>query len=139
MNITPTKEDYIRAIFVLHESRKQVGITSIADKLGLSKSTVSERIRELVKDGWVIAEPYGQVALTKEGVNTGKKLTFKHRVIEVFLYQTLELPKESVHAEAEQLEHAFSDDVIKKLAKFLGNPQKDPHGSSISEVADWKK
>lgn len=139
MNITPTKEDYIRAIFVLRESGKQVGITSIANRLGLSKSTVSERIRELVRDGWVVAKPYGQVALTKEGENTGKKLTFKHRVIEVFLYETLKLPKEKVHVEAEQLEHAFSDDVIKRLAKFLGNPQIDPHGSSISNVADWKK
>lgn len=139
MKITPTKEDYIRAIFVLHESGKQVGITSIAEKLGLSKSTVSERVRELVKDGWVVAEPYGQITLTKEGVNTGKKLTFKHRVIEVFLHETLGLPKDSVHAEAEQLEHAFSDDVIKRLSKFLGNPENDPHGSSITDVANWRK
>ena len=112
-------------------------MTDIANRLGLSKSTVSERVKELVNEGLAASESYGKVKLTKRGNEVGKKLTYKHRIIEVFLHNTLHIPKDKIHAEAERLEHAFSDDVIKRLATFLGNPTNDPHGSEIPKVTDW--
>ena len=130
--ITSTKEDYIRAIYILHKSDKETGVTNIAERLNLSKSTVSERVKELVRDGIATALPYAQVELTAKGVSIGKKLTYKHRLIEVFLYETLKMPKDKVHAEAERLEHAFSDEAIKQLDNFLNHPTHDPHGSPIS-------
>lgn len=136
--ISATKEDYIRAIYILSENGLGTGVTHIADKLGLSKSTVSERVNELEKDGLVKAVPYAEVELTKKGEEVGKKMTYKHRLIEVFLHQTLCIPKELVHQEAERLEHAFSDDVIQKLAEFLKYPKNDPHGSSLPEIKNWK-
>lgn len=135
--ITATKEDYVRAIYILDTSQHSTGVTDIANKLALSKSTVSERVKELVNEGLVVSEPYGKVTLTKRGSEVGKKLTYKHRIIEVFLHNTLHIPKDKIHAEAERLEHAFSDDVIKRLATFLGNPVSDPHGSTIPTITDW--
>lgn len=135
--ISATKEDYIRAIYILSESEKDTGVTQIAKRLNLGKSTVSERMKELVKDGLVVAEPYAQIELTKKGAEIGKRLTFKHRIIEVFLNEVLHVPKNKIHAEAEQLEHAFSDDVIQRLEKFLEHPTKDPHGSDIPKVKNW--
>lgn len=129
---TSTKEDYVRAIYILHISAKETGVTNIAERLKLSKSTVSERVKELVRDGLATALPYAQVELTAKGVDIGKKLTYKHRLIEVFLHKTLKMPKDKVHAEAERLEHAFSDDAIKALDSFLKHPTVDPHGSPIS-------
>ncbi len=135
--LSATREDYIRAIYTLEESSDSVGVTQIASKLGLGKSTVSERLKDLVQDGLVKADPYSDVSLTKKGRETGQKLTFKHRVIEVFLNETLGLPKSKVHAEAHQLEHAVSDEVIQRLAKFLGHPATDPHGSTIPKIKKW--
>ena len=136
-HITATKEDYVRAIYILDTTQGTTGVTDIANRLGLSKSTVSERVNELVNEGLVASESYGKVKLTKRGNEVGKKLTYKHRIIEVFLHNTLHIPKDKIHAEAERLEHAFSDDVIKRLATFLGNPTNDPHGSEIPKVTDW--
>lgn len=135
--ITDTKEDYVRAIYILASAESEVGVTDIADRLGLSKSTVSERIKELVVSKLVVSAPYGKVQLTKEGVEVGKKLTYKHRIIEVFLHNILHIPKNKIHAEAERLEHACSDEVIQRLATFLGNPTNDPHGSAIPKIIDW--
>lgn len=135
--VSSTKEDYLRAIFLLQISGKGSGVTKIADRLGLSKSTVSEQVRELVKDGFVIADPYAEVVLTNKGKSLAEKLTYKHRLIEVFLNDVLKMPQDKVHQEAERLEHACSDEVIKRLAKFLGHPKKDPHGSNIPEIKDW--
>lgn len=128
---SPTREDYVRAIYLLTETNEEPGITQIAEKLNLSKSSVSERVKELTKDGYTKSKPYSTVSLTKKGVELGKKMTYKHRLIEVFLHDTLKLPPEAVHAEAELLEHACSDKVIEHLANFLGNPTHDPHGSPL--------
>lgn len=135
--ITATKEDYVRAIYILSQSPKGTGVTQIASKLKLSKSTVSERLKELVRDGLVVADPYATVTLTKKGMDIATKLTYKHRLIEVFLYKTLKMNKDLIHAEAERLEHACSDEVIKRLAKFLHNPKNDPHGSVIPKIKNW--
>ena len=135
--MSATKEDYVRAIYILGENAKGTGVTHIAKRLQLSKSTVSERVKELEQDGLVIALPYAEVTLTPKGKDVGEKLTYKHRIIEVFLYTVLKVPKEQIHAEAERLEHACSDDVIKRLAKFLKNPKSDPHGSVIPKIKSW--
>ncbi|MEY2665606.1 MAG: hypothetical protein RLZZ480_711 [Candidatus Parcubacteria bacterium] len=131
--ISPTREDYIRAIYLLQERGEEPGIVEIAKRLQLSKSTVSERIKELTTDGLTHSKPYSTISLTKQGLALGKKMTYKHRLIEVFLHQTLKLPKELIHEEAERLEHAFSDEAIKKLATFLNHPTHDPHGSLIKK------
>lgn len=136
--LSATKEDYVRAIYLLQQtSDKGTGVTKIADRLGLSKSTVSERMKDLVADGLVKSAPYSGVTLTKKGVIEAEKLTYKHRVIEVFLNQILKVPISKVHAEAEKLEHACSDDVIKRLASFLNNPKTDPHGTEIAKPTQW--
>ena len=135
--ISATKEDYVRAIYLLEQTPQGAGVTEIARKLGLGKSTVSERVKELVKDGLVKADPYAEITLTKKGLLVGEKMTYKHRIIEVFLNNILNIPKNRVHAEAERLEHAVSDEVIKRLAKFLANPTSDPHGSAIPKIKNW--
>ena len=38
---------------------------------------------------------------------------------------------DDVHAEAERLEHAASDELVERMAAALGNPTRDPHGAPI--------
>lgn len=134
--LSATREDYIRAIYLLSVDAP-ASVTDIAKRLNLSKSTVSERIKDLEKDKLVVTAPYSGVTLTESGKNTASVLTYKHRVIEVFLHDTLGIAKDQVHAEAEKLEHACSDDVIRKLAKFLHHPKADPHGTKITPPKAW--
>lgn len=131
-SVSATKEDYVRAIYLLQESGEDPGILQIAKRLNLSKSTVSERMKDLAKAGLTVSKPYSTISLTASGHALGKKMTYKHRLIEVFLHQTLKLPKEKIHEEAERLEHAFSDEAIKHLDSFLKHPTHDPHGSPIT-------
>jgi len=129
---TAVKEDYLRAIFRLQEKgAESIRLIDVAGYLGLSRSTVSERVRELVEQKYVTHAKYGQLTFTRRGYEAAKKLTHKHRVIEVFLHDVLHLSTSEAHIEAHQLEHALSDKVIKKLGAFLGNPKVDPHGMRI--------
>ena len=135
--ISATKEDYIRMIYRISQNGTDVGVTQLAHRLDLSKSTVSERLKELDRDGYVNASPYACIVLTAKGLLVAEKLTYKHRIVEVFLHSVLGLPKNKVHEEAEKLEHACSDEVIKRLAHFLEHPTNDPHGSEIPKIKNW--
>jgi DtxR family Mn-dependent transcriptional regulator len=129
-----TQEDYLRAIYLLRERAEDLSVTNIAERLGLSKSTVSERLKELKRDGFIDQPFYGQVELTASGAKVGQKITHKHRLIEVFLHQTLRMPDKEIHAEADKLEHALSDAVITRLGAFLDHPKTDPHGTDIPNL-----
>lgn len=132
--ITPTREDYIRAIAHLADAQGMAQVVEIAGYLKLSKSTVSERLYELAVAGLVIHERYAGVILSRKGRSMAEKLTERHRLIEVFLHRTLHVPKQSIHHEADRLEHGFSEATIERLRAFLDNPKYCPHGQSIAGV-----
>lgn len=130
--LTHTQEDYLRAIFMTQSRNAgKTGAVRVAAYMGLSKSTVSERLQDLMRQKLIAPGFYSDVTLTSKGRRLAEKLTYKHRIAEVFLNTILKIPKGRVHAEAHKLEHALSDDVAKKLAAFLGRPERDPHGAAI--------
>jgi DtxR family Mn-dependent transcriptional regulator len=52
-------------------------------------------------------------------------------VIEAYLSIALGYAWDRVHDEAEQLEHAASDELIDRMAIAIGEPVVDPHGAPI--------
>ncbi len=131
---THTQEDYLRAIYLLStDGDGTVTISELAEKLGLRKPTVTQRVENLEKKKWVTRKRYGPVRLTATGRTLAENLTYKHRVIELFLCEVLKMKKTDVHAEAHRLEHAVSDAVIVRMAKYLKNPTHGPHGEALPE------
>jgi len=126
-----SEEDYLRGIYHLMEENHQVKSVQLADYLNISKPSVTEMLQHMDKEQLISYKKYSKLELTGKGQMIAKKLTFKHRVIETFLKDILKVHTKGIHEEANRLEHAFSDDSIKKLRKFLGNPKTDPHGKPI--------
>lgn len=130
--LSATREDYLRAIHRIQEENKGLASTTeTARYLHLSKSTVSERLKDLMRDGLVVPDKYSAIKLTARGRKLAQSITFKHRILEVFLHSTLKVPSKKVHAEAHRLEHGVSNEVAKRLNRFLGKPKRDPHGMRI--------
>ena len=130
--ISPVKEDYARAIFVLQEKNGIVTPSELTQYLHLSKNTVSQMLYKMSSEGLVEFKKYGRsIGLSKKGLALAKRLTFKHRLIEKFLVDVLKRKPEEVHGEANLLEHAFSQESIESMEKILGRPSLDPHGKPI--------
>ena len=127
-----TEEEYLRAFYYLMKKNGISRASDLADYLKVSKAGVSEMMRSLSSRGLLKAKPYSPASLTKKGLSLARKMTFKHRVLEVFLSDKLGVPAKSVHEEASRMEHAVSDSTLRRLYDFLGRPKTDPHGSPIS-------
>ena len=130
--VTPTREDYLREIYKMQEARPgEVRLTELAERLALSKSTVTERIAEMADAGLVSHESYGGVKLTAKGRALGEELTYRHRVIETFLANVLGLKGTLVHAEAHKMEHACGSAVIDAMRRLIPDAPHCPDGSPI--------
>ena len=128
---TANKEDYLRGLYILEEEKGQLKSIDLAHYLNVSKPSVSEMVLELNKEGLIDHKKYSKLKFTPKGRKIAKKLTSKHRLIEIFLKKMLKIKTSHIHEEAHRLEHAFSDESMTKLRKLLGNPKKDPHGKPI--------
>ena len=129
--ITAAVEDYAKAIYALEAREGRVGTTALAGRLGVSAPSVSGMIRTLVERGLVTHEPYRGITLTPEGVQVALGVIRRHRLLELFLAETLGVPWDRVHREAEVLEHALSDELEERIAARLGDPSHVPHGDPI--------
>ncbi len=128
---TPVVEDYLKAVWMLQQVETPVSTSRIAERLGLSAAAVTAMIKRLAEHDLLRHEPYYGVRLTAPGELAALRIIRRHRVLELFLVDMLGYEWDGVHDEAERLEHAASDELIERLARLLGEPERDPHGSAI--------
>jgi DtxR family Mn-dependent transcriptional regulator len=124
-------EDFLKAVYLLQQEHDRVQTSVLAEALSISAPSTTEMAKKLAKANLVIHEPYRGVRLTSAGERVALEIVRNHRLLELFLVQTLGYSWDEVHEEAEQLEHAVSDRLIQRIAEYLGNPRYDPHGDPI--------
>ncbi len=124
-------EDYLKAMFKLQAESDPVSTTALAAELDRSAASVTNMVKGLAEQGLLVHEPYRGARLTPAGESAALKIIRRHRVIETYLIERLGYTWDGVHAEAERLEHAASDDLIDRMARALGDPLEDPHGAPI--------
>src|SRR5580692_5854401 len=129
---TPAVEDYSKAIFALESrSEEPVSTNALAERLEITPGSVSAMLKKLGELGLIAHIPYRGVRLTEDGRKVALEVIRHHRLLELFLAETLEMPWDRVHAEAEVLEHVISEDLEQLIAAKLGDSSFDPHGDPI--------
>ncbi len=132
--MTLSEENYLKTIYHLTTvSETEVSTNAIAEKMETKASSVTDMLKKLADKDWIHYKKYQGVSLTNKGQIAAKMIVRKHRLWEVFLVEKLHFPWDEVHDIAEQLEHIKSEELINKLANYLGNPTKDPHGDPIPD------
>ena len=122
-------ENYLKSIWQLGPD--DVATLDLAKDLDVTPASVTKMIKRLTEKGLVEHIPYQGASLTDEGKLKALSVVRRHRLLETFLSQTLDLSSDQLHDEAERLEHALSDELEEAIANYLGNPTRDPHGHPI--------
>lgn len=127
-----TVEDYLKHVLLLSErGGTLVSMGALAEALEVVPGTATTMVKGLASEGLVEHKPREGVRLTAEGRRMALNVLRKHRLVETFLVTVLKMDWSAVHTEAEQLEHAISDEVLDRLDAMLGHPTTDPHGDPI--------
>jgi DtxR family transcriptional regulator, Mn-dependent transcriptional regulator len=125
-------EDYVKVIYSLTLEHHQTASTSeIADRLGITAGSVSTMVKRMDASGLVEHVPYRGVRLTPAGRHLALSVIRRHRLLELFLATSLDIPWEDVHRYADALEHAVDAELVELIAAKLGDPVADPHGDPI--------
>jgi DtxR family Mn-dependent transcriptional regulator len=129
---SPAVEDYTKAIYALEDRDGQpVSTTDLADRMGVTAASASGMVKRLCELGLVTHRRYHGVLLTDAGRRVALEVIRHHRLLELYLVESLGVPWDRVHQEAEVLEHVLSEELEELIAAKLGDPTLDPHGDPI--------
>jgi len=128
-------QDYAKEIYKLEVESGRATTSVLAERLGLAPASVTGMLKRLAELELVAYEPYHGVTLTDTGTRLALEVIRHHRLLERYLVDTLGLSLDLVHAEADRLEHALSEDLEAVIDQSLGFPTHDPHGDPIPDAA----
>jgi DtxR family Mn-dependent transcriptional regulator len=126
----PAFEEYCECIFELREDNLDVIQARIADRLRVSRPSVSEMIKRLIEERLILVTD-GHITLTDSGEELAQRVVRRHRIAERFMTDILGLSWALAHREAGRWEHVMSDAVEEAMRQKLGNPTTCPHGNPI--------
>ncbi len=132
-DLTVAVQDYLKGIYALESAGERVTTSALAGRMGVSAPSATAMAKRLADLGLVERAPYRGVALTDEGRKGALEVLRHHRLLERYLVDRLGLSLDQVHAEAELLEHALSEELEAKIDAELGFPTHDPHGDPIPD------
>jgi DtxR family transcriptional regulator, Mn-dependent transcriptional regulator len=127
-------QDYLKELYKLHAAGERATTTALARQMGVSPPSATAMIKKLAELGLVEHTPYKGASLTEQGERTALEVVRHHRLLEQYLAQTLGLSLDAVHAEADRLEHALSEELEAHIDRTLGYPTHDPHGDPIPDA-----
>ncbi len=130
-SLTGSVEDYLKAIYELEAALGAAPTNEIAHRLCVTPASVTGMVRRLAEQGWLEYQRYHGVHLTRRGRCAALRTLRRHRIVESYLVHALGYTWNTVHDEAERLEHAVSEELVDRMAAALGDPLHDPHGAPI--------
>lgn len=128
---TQAVQDYLKAIYSLHERNEPASTSALAHRLGMTPAAISKMLKQLAAMKLCEHRKYRGVTLTEAGRKAAIEMVRHHRLLELYLFRELGYGWESVHAEAEKLEHHISEDFEARIDRLLNFPRFDPHGDPI--------
>jgi DtxR family Mn-dependent transcriptional regulator len=126
-------QDYLKAIYKLGAGGERVTVTALARELRVSAPSASTMLKKLAALGLLDHRPYKGVRLAPAGERVAVEVIRHHRLLELYLAETLGVHVDDVHAEADRLEHHLSEELEARIDEALGFPTHDPHGDPIPD------
>src|SRR5690606_32353238 len=136
---TPSMEDYIEQIYLLIENKGYARVSDIAEALSVHPSSVTKMVQKLDKSEYLIYEKYRGLVLTSKGKKIGKRLVYRHELLEQFL-EMIGVEHENIYNDVEGIEHHLSWNAIDRIGDlvqyFEENPERLEELKAITERND---
>jgi len=131
--LTPTIQNYLKAIYILSGGSCEASTTDLAAYLEIKPASVTEMLQKLSASAkpLVAYKKHQGARLTPEGMQAALEIIRHHRLLETYMVRILGYSWDSVHKEACRLEHVISEEFETRIAQSLGEPTRDPHGAPI--------
>lgn len=115
---TPSMEDYIEQIYNLIEDKGYARVSDIAEALAVHPSSVTKMVQKLDKDEYLIYEKYRGLILTSKGKKIGKRLVFRHELLEQFM-RIIGVEEDKIYNDVEGIEHHLSWNAIDRIGDLV--------------------
>ncbi len=116
--LSETEEDYLRTIFELTEEKRYATVSEIAERLGVRPPSVTDMVKKLSDEGYLIYRPYKPIVLTEKGREVAEDISHKHNVLRDFL-QIIGVNEDIAEEDACGIEHHLHPETIERLTKFV--------------------
>jgi DtxR family Mn-dependent transcriptional regulator len=131
--LTESIQHYLRELYKLGQADARVSVTALARAQHVSPASASAMVKKLAALGLAEHAPYRGISLTAAGERVAVEVIRHHRLLELYLAETLGVAVDDVHDEADRLEHAISEELEARIDRALGFPTHDPHGDPIPD------
>ncbi len=128
--LSQSVQDYLKTIYKLQDNGS-VSTTRIAKELDISGASVTGMLKRLAVMKFVDYNSYKGVRLTEDGTKIALEILRHHRLIELYLKDSLGFSLAKVHDEACRLEHFVSDEFVERIDAIMGRPEYSPLGNPI--------
>ncbi|MCF8034854.1 MAG: metal-dependent transcriptional regulator [Desulfarculaceae bacterium] len=112
-------EDYLETIFHLEQESRVARAKDIAERLEVSRASVTGALKTLADKDLINYEPYSYVTLTAQGEKIAREIDRRHHILKGFFRDILQLGNEAAEANACRVEHAMDQAAIDRLVNFL--------------------
>ncbi|WP_017726989.1 transcriptional regulator MntR [Halalkalibacterium ligniniphilum] len=133
---TPSMEDYLERIYILIEEKGYARVSDIAEALEVHPSSVTKMVQKLDKSDYLVYERYRGLVLTSKGKKVGKRLVYRHELLEDFL-KIIGVDAEYIYQDVEGIEHHLSWDAIDRIGDLVQFFQED--GRRIEALREIQK
>lgn len=117
--LTASMEDYIEAIFQIFAEKQVVRAKDIADRLNVTRPSVTGALQTLAQQGMVEHAPYEVITLTDAGEKAARTIIYRHETLKHFFVDVLGAEQGEADVSACAMEHVISDRMLKRLADFM--------------------
>ena len=117
--LSPRIEDYLEELFLLESTGREITVTDLADRLKITKGTVTATVQKLVELELVKHERYGNLHLTDTGRRRGMTVFHRHEGFRAFFHELLGLDRDHSSEMACSMEHYIDPVTEERLYALL--------------------
>jgi DtxR family Mn-dependent transcriptional regulator len=133
-SLSPSLEDYLEIMLDIQDSKKIIKVSDVANRLKISKASVTQAMTKLKKLGLANQESYSPVTLTHAGIEAAKKIRDKHKILKKFLTEILDIDNKIAEKDACLMEHILSITTINKISELIEKAEELNDNNYVGKV-----